>query len=207
MTFAPFAPSVSPPGVAAGVAGASASPRAAAVAASTEPVAGIPLRDWNAVTADLVAGPKTPSAPPGTLTPAAIKALWTDLTSFPRAPSPRPTIVGARGDSIAMGDAATVVGTPPSTRPPTVARHSPEVTRRRRRGVRFMDVGDMGGLSQQHEVVIGPPDVHLNPRREVEVPSPFSRSSGFHEAPACWAGGEDPSLPIGGGLSMAISTT
>jgi hypothetical protein len=46
-----------------------------------------------------------------------------------------------------MGEADTVVGTTPSTRPPTVARHSPLVTRRRRRGELFFNVDDMGGLS------------------------------------------------------------
>lgn len=56
-------------------------------------------------------------------------------------------IDGARGDSIAMGEADTVVGTTPSTRPPTVARHNPLVTMRRRRGELFLNVDDMGGLS------------------------------------------------------------
>ncbi len=37
--------------------GAVLSPSAPAVAASTVPVAARPLRDWNAVTADWVAGP------------------------------------------------------------------------------------------------------------------------------------------------------
>jgi hypothetical protein len=47
-----------------------------------------------------------------------------------------------------MGDAVTVVGTAPSTSPPTVARQSPLVTKRRRRGDRVMDVDDIGGLSR-----------------------------------------------------------
>jgi hypothetical protein len=51
-----------------------------------------------------------------------------------------------------MGEAETVVGTPPSTRPPTVARQSPLVTKRRRRGDRFMDVDDMDGLSRNTEM-------------------------------------------------------
>ncbi len=54
-------------------------------------------------------------------------------------------IEGESGDSIAMGEADTLVGTMPRTRPPTVARHSPLVTRRRRRGELF-NADDMGGL-------------------------------------------------------------
>ena len=44
------------------------------VPASTVPVASRPCEVWNSLTAFGVAGPKMPSAPPRTVTPASIKA-------------------------------------------------------------------------------------------------------------------------------------
>ncbi len=110
--------------------------------ASISPVAARPLRDWKAVTADLVAGPKMPSAPPGTLTPAASRAVCTTLTSLPVAPSRTPTIDGISGALTTTGEADAVVGSAPSTSPPTVTTQSPLVRTRigeRRRLDRFVD--------------------------------------------------------------------
>ncbi len=117
---------------------------------SISPVAARPLRDWNAVTADLVAGPKMPSAPPGTFTPAASRAVCTTLTSLPVAPSRTPTIDGIRGAVTTTGEADTVAGTAPSTSAPTLTTQRPRPSTRTgdgRRLDRFVDVDGMDDLS------------------------------------------------------------
>ncbi len=63
---------------------------ALAVVESTAPVASRPCEVWNCLTALAVAGPKIPSAPPRTVTPASISACCSVLTVLPSAPALSP---------------------------------------------------------------------------------------------------------------------
>ena len=84
-----WVPTAMTPAPAFDAAGAAVS--ALSVAASTSPVGGSPRIDWKLVTAERVPGPKIPSAPPATLTPAAMSDSWSVLTSGPVEPCLRPT--------------------------------------------------------------------------------------------------------------------
>ena len=85
-------------GVGAFLAAAAAWIRAADVE-STIPVTGRPFQRWKFDTAVFVPGPKIPSAPPATGTPAASSCCWSVMTASPREPTCRPSITGlADGD-------------------------------------------------------------------------------------------------------------
>src|SRR5687768_6929867 len=64
---------------------------AASVASSTTPLGLMPCDCWNDFNACAVAGPKIPSAPPRTLTPALINASCNDFTVAPSEPDLSPT--------------------------------------------------------------------------------------------------------------------
>ena len=65
---------------------AGAIPRAIAVVMSTVPVVVSPRALWKADTAAAVPAPNTPSAPPRTLSPVAMRAFCIVVTAVPRSP-------------------------------------------------------------------------------------------------------------------------
>ncbi len=65
-------------------------PNLSIVAWFTVPSAVMPTAVWYEVSAVLVALPNTPSAPPRTVTPAAMSAFCTSVTAVPRAPTFKP---------------------------------------------------------------------------------------------------------------------
>ena len=85
-----------------------------AVASSTTPVAGSPCDVWNVFSAAAVAGPKIPSAPPRSATPALINACCNSFTATPDVPDRSPTI----GDELEPPEPEPPEPEPPEPEPP-----------------------------------------------------------------------------------------